>query len=312
MQKHKKFGWATTNMFKVMFSKFGQNLSAAAALFGISLLLTLPYILSFTSLSFSFGYPFWQINTLKSVSLALSVLLMLGGSNIIVPALSAGYFAPKTADYLSGVSRDKAERRQIIKNSFGRVAGASACQALFLLIPIAAAFGAILPAFSGTSVDNAIYQYGKIGVLIAVYILAILVTVILSLMTMFSRQVAFFENVKGFRAVYRSFRLIISKNFWPTFGEWIVISMILSMGTYMFMLPIALIAIPAITMTAMLSTMSVAVMAIVYSLIGIVVLAIFVFVFALGMTGSEAAVCCLYFNARARTEDVAIPGSETE
>ncbi len=312
MQKHKRFDWIISSMFKVMFFNFGGNIAAVAVIFILTLVLAVPYVLSVMAMDLNLGYPFADLSISNRASTIVSCALLYLGTMVIVPALSAGYFAPKTADYLTGQKRDKQERLSIVLNSFGRVTGATLSQFLILLIPLAISFAFVYPLFDDISMTNVLYQNDMIITIALIGVFANIVLWLLQLLTLFVRHIAFFEDIRGFQAISRSFHLIASQNFWPTLGELIVIWMIVSAGTYILLIPVVLIAILVVSIVEALSIASTVAIVVVYSLLGAAGLAMLVFINGLGYTGYEAAVTCLYFNARARTEGIPIPGTEDE
>jgi hypothetical protein len=306
----KKLGGILNSTFKVYFKKFLSNFVVALVFMVIAAILMTPYFISVFSLDVGVGYPFYDYSQGNMIAFILGLTLMSLAAYIILPSLLTGYFAPKTIDVLMLKQRDEKERRTILVKSFGRVALAKLSQLSLILIPIVIFAGLSAYYFADIGLTDMIYEISNIVIIFLIYMAFMFIVFIYVLLTVFTNQIAFFEDKKGFKAVFASIKLMAKGNFWVTLGHYLVFALILSAAMYSVTIPlVVVISFALIPSSLMIAGGGMTVL----SIILIVLAACFMLcVSAIYYGLYEVFICHLYFNARTRTEDIAFPGDDGE
>ncbi len=306
MQKYLRFDGTVRSMFRVLLYDFKKNFMAIAALSLVFLAGLIPYLIIFSFWDVFLHFPLTTFSGSGEIGPLLMSFLMSIWVFVLMPAAVASYFLPKISNILFDDNRESLNYTQrfiIGLNRFGKLSAASAYRLLIMIIPNAAVaiYGLLL--VSGVAWSDLTLRDPKYLYFVLTYIVVLMGTWVFGLLTLFTRQVVFFENEKGFKAVSRSFHLVTGKNFWPTTGRYIValltvLAEVAIIGTLIFVgyalpfeLPIGIFLFVACS--------------ILFSVLEAVL-------FSVAFAEMEIVISGLYFNARARAEGILLSDNVSE
>lgn len=223
----KDFGDIFSLTFSIYFKNFWRNLGFGMPIAFVVFLFTVPYILiTLSSINFT-GYPFVSDATSMMVGQRASYFLLLLVSALLAPVFLTNYLAPKTIDALEHRRREKKEYMRLTFQVFGRTFTA---QAAFFLITLGIlVFSGILIAVQAKRIDMMSLLNRNIEGLKIYFLIIVLISVvsfIVDLFCIFSKQVALFEHKRWFGAVGKSVKTIASGNFWVTMGYYLLFGLI--------------------------------------------------------------------------------------
>lgn len=309
----KNFGEIFALAFKTYFSNFGKNLGFVLLIVLGALVLAIPYIISAAVTVNETGYPFLNKNIAAVVGFALSGILAVVAGNLLMPSMITGYLGPRTIDMLENTEREKGERVRIMFRSIGRVVSSMFSYGVIVTVLTALAFAGLFFSLYNYSVMGYYGGDPVSGWMIVMAVVGAIAIVVLALFAMFTKQVSFFEKTTWFKSVFRSFKLMKGKNFWPTLGSMILFGLVLMVAVYIIMIIVVIVIMLFALLVAgisggfaniaQLQELSGGIIALI-----VVFYAIMIVIQTVYASLTEVYTNLLYFNARARTENIPFPG----
>ena len=319
----KTFGEVFTLIFKIYFKDFWRNLAFGALIAAVCILFFVPYFLgTFSSISLT-GYPFTSGSTELSVGTWASYLIGLAVLVVFAPALSYGYFGPKTIDYLEQKSREKGQHLSLAFRLFGRISGANAAYFFSAFLILAPMYYLVYA--QGEKLDTMSALYGNYLPFVNYFVLVFstsLLAQFFNFLQIFTPQTALFEQKRGFSALGKAIKTLFSGNFWETLGYVIVIGLVLYFGTYVISIVVGLLI---FLMASLFISFGTVFDLLLYTnvhltmremislgVIGLILVAFISLIGSINMGLSTVFKTLIYFNAKTRSENVPFPSKEED